>query len=321
MLRKHLAVVVGLLCSTVFADEAMSAAPLSRHISYSFSVQNTGAETIPQAELLTYGPYLISAHQERVRLSASHSFELLTDEFGNQILHFTFSEFPPYGTKIITIEADLLLSEPLQSEAAHPPSPSLAERKGAVLSLSSQERGAGGEFILPERFCEVDEPAIVELTRELQGESELKTAKNIFRWVSTNIRYSGYLAQPRGARDALERRQGDCTEFMYLFMALCRASGIPARGLGGYVIDRNAVLKPSAYHNWAEFYLNGEWRLADPQHNIFMQNQSHYLVMRILGPASDEHPMRHYRLSHYSLMPSFCERVFSMSWEFTRIMA
>ena len=87
---------------------------------------------------------------------------------------------------------------------------------------------------------------------------------------------------------------------MYLFVALCRAAGIPARGVGGYVHAQNAILRPADYHNWAEFYVDGVWYLADPQRHVFLQNQSHYLVMRVIGAVSDDHPMRHYRRFRYA---------------------
>jgi hypothetical protein len=46
-----------------------------------------------------------------------------------------------------------------------------------------------------------------------------------------------------GVVNALKRRHGDCEEMAGIFVALCRASGIPAR----------LVWVPN--HNWAEFYL------------------------------------------------------------------
>jgi transglutaminase-like putative cysteine protease len=291
MLRKYLTVAAGFLavalCSAVIASDALAAAPLSRHISYRFTLRNTSGSAIPRAELWTYAPYPLTAVQERTGLSTSHPFELLTDETGNQIIHVTFSDFPPYGTKIVALDADLLLIE-------HP------QLNNPTIVIPAIDYPTIQQFLKPERYCESGDPEIVRLAQELRAETPLETAKNIFDWIAANIRYSGYLKDARGAAYALERRQGDCTEFMYLFMALCRAAGIPARGIGGYVIEKNAVLTPSAYHNWAEFYADGAWRLADPQRKIFMQNQSHYLVMRVLGPASDEHPMRHYRRFRYS---------------------
>ncbi len=183
----------------------------------------------------------------------------------------------PYTTKILTITSDLFLSEtpnPLPENDVTP-------------------------YLPPEQYCESDDPDIVQLAQHLNTATPAATVENIFRWVASNITYTGYLKNPRGARYALKYKQGDCTEFMYLFMALCRAAGIPARGVGGYVVRKNALLDPAEYHNWAEFYDGGVWKIADPQKNVFVKNQSDYLIMRIIGQSS-ENPMGKYRRFRYA---------------------
>lgn len=247
----------------------------ARYIRYGFTLRNTTNRLIAQAELWTYAPVQHTATQQRIHLDASLPFEELTDKAGNSILHFTIHHLPPYAAKIITIRADLLLSDtPLPGESGNS-TPSLRDRS-------------------PQPYCESDDPEIMQLARQLQTNNPLRTAEQIFRWVSEHIVYAGYLKHPRGARYALTHKQGDCTEYMYLFVALCRAAGIPARGLGGYVVTQNSLLRPADYHNWAEFYVDGAWHLADPQRKVFMQHHSHYLVMHVIGARPDDHPMQHY---------------------------
>jgi len=74
---------------------------------------------------------------------------------------------------------------------------------------------------------------------------------------------------------------------MYLFAALCRANNIPARGIGGYISTQNKILKPGDYHNWAEFYLDGTWRISDPQNKVFMKDQANYIAMRLINASTD----------------------------------
>jgi transglutaminase-like putative cysteine protease len=123
------------------------------------------------------------------------------------------------------------------------------------------------------------------LAKELQGPTARQTVENIYKWVSTNVRYAGYLKDPRGALYALKYREGDCTEYMYLFVALCRANKIPARGIGGYLANSNPVLKPDAYHNWAESYIDGAWRIIDPQKKVFMPEPARYIALHVIGDA------------------------------------
>ncbi len=73
------------------------------------------------------------------------------------------------------------------------------------------------------------------------------------------------------------------TEMAYLFAALCRANRIPARTVGGYVCSKNCILKPERYHNWAEFYDNGVWKIADPKNKMFTTGAAQYITMNIIG--------------------------------------
>ena len=141
--------------------------------------------------------------------------------------------------------------------------------------------------MVSEEYCEADDPEIVGTAEKLRVKDPLVTAENIFHWVAGHLKYEGYSRNAQGALHALKTGKGDCTEFMYLFAALSRASKIPARGIAGYVIHEDAVLRPGGYHNWATFYDDGRWRMADPQRKIFMKNPSNYIAMRLIGPSHD----------------------------------
>ena len=97
--------------------------------------------------------------------------------------------------------------------------------------------------------------------------------------------YAGYLADDLGALSALEHRRGDCTEYADLVVALARANGIPARMVGGYVTDRDCGPRPQDYHNWAELYHEGAWRVVDAQKGICLEQGSQYVAFRIYRDA------------------------------------
>ena len=124
------------------------------------------------------------------------------------------------------------------------------------------------------------------IARQLSGQTPQALARSAFEWTAANIQHSGYLPQDRGTLYALTERRGDCTEFMYLFMALARANGIPARGIAGYVQRDNGVLRAANYHNWAEFYLDGRWQIADPQERVFMAGTADYIAFRLLDATA-----------------------------------
>lgn len=250
---------------------------IHKQIQYGFTIQNKSNRLLEKAEFWTYAPVKQTSTQRCcIKIDASHPYELIEDELGNQILHFTLENLPPFVSKIITIKADLELFDistpfPLHSKS----------------------------FIEAERFIESDDKEIKQLANKLRGSSVVKTSENMFNWVADNIKYTGYLRDERSALYALKNREGDCTEFAYLFVAMSRANNIPARSIGGYVYSKNAILKASDYHNWAEFYDEGVWRIADPQKKVFMKDQSNYIAMRIMG-TSQNNPMGEFNRFRFS---------------------
>ena len=238
---------------------------LPRHIQYSFTIQNRSDHVEKNVEFWTYAPVKRTSTQLCTNLKSSYPYRLVMDRLGNQILHFTFDEIPPYATKIVEIGADLQLS--------NMPNQLLLEDPEAYLQS--------------QKYCESDHPEIRDAANKLEGPEQSKTAETIFHWVAKNVRYSGYLKNAKGALYALKHRKGDCTEFMYLFAALCRACNIPTRCIGGYVCDKNSVLKPTSYHNWAEFHADRAWIISDPQNNVFRKDQANYIAMRIIDCPPD----------------------------------
>ncbi|UMZ75081.1 stalk domain-containing protein [Natranaerofaba carboxydovora] len=98
------------------------------------------------------------------------------------------------------------------------------------------------------------ESRIEEQAREIVGDEDnpLEKAKLIFRWVQDHMEYvpPGNV----GATRALEDGEGVCADYSDLFVALARASDIPARRLSGYYLTGESE---GQFHAWAEFYLEG----------------------------------------------------------------
>jgi transglutaminase-like putative cysteine protease len=239
---------------------------VKRIIKYSFTVNNPANEFLKQAEFWTYTPVQITSSQKVVGVKASHPPRPLLDNYGNTRQYFTINALPPFGSQIVNITVELELSD----------KPNLIAEE-----FESQ-------YLKPEKFVESDSSEILSLANNLKGKNELETVKNIYTWIVDNIEDAGFVERDHGALYTLDKKQGDCTEFTHLFVALSRANGIPSRGMAGFVHSENAVLKPGDYHNWAEVFIDGAWRVVDAQKKTFMENQSHYVAMRILGENPSE---------------------------------
>jgi len=245
-----------------FAQNADSAYPLTKVVQYGYNIQNTSLKVLKKAEFRTYSPVKQTSTQKVVKLVVSRPYRLVEDEFGNQVLVFEFDNMPPNSTKIISITAELALS--------NKPNPMPTPAAG---------------FLDAELFIEAKDEKIQTLAQTLIEGTPFKTASNIQQWVSGNLKSEVYVPDDRGALYALKHRSGDCTEFSYLFAALGRANGIPVRIMGGYVYENNATLKAADYHNWAEFYTDGMWQIADPQKKNFASKQANYITMRVISPG------------------------------------
>lgn len=250
------------------AGEAVYTTP--RQVRYSFTINNTKGTPQNDAVFFSYAPIRQTSMQRCVRLEVSPPADLLTDRLGNQILRFNLATMPPFGVVIVTVKADLMLAEQATG----------VSRTTAVQLFSESESG-----------IESDNPEIVKLARSLKAKKPIQTARQVSDWVSANLEDAGYIRNNRGALYALQSRKGDCTEYASLFAALCRADGIPARVMGGYLCNANAILNGAGYHNWAEFFDRKVWRVADPFLKSFDKNDKSYIGMNILNVGDADDPM------------------------------
>ncbi|MFZ5571307.1 MAG: transglutaminase-like domain-containing protein [Thermodesulfobacteriota bacterium] len=241
-----------------------------RMVRYGFTVTNTTNQLIRNAELLVRAPVKRTAHQICSQLTVSAQFQTLEDQLGNQVLRLILTEMPPFGTRIITVTADLMM----------------ADAPGRI-SLDDE-----AVWLAAEPFVEAADPDIRAEAKKLAAGNPMETAARINAWTADHIDYSGYTANERGAQYAYKNRKGDCTEYMDLFVALSRAAGIPARGIGGFICPESANLAPAGYHNWAEFHDGKTWKTADPQNRMFVEKARDYVVMRVISASREKTEMR-----------------------------
>jgi transglutaminase-like putative cysteine protease len=122
------------------------------------------------------------------------------------------------------------------------------------------------KYLKSTSFCESDSPEIKELAKKIVGEKKgREAAEAIFKWVRDEIAYD--VKKIVGAKEVLKRNppRGICSDKASIFIALCRASNIPARYV---VVNYKLKLKNSevipALHTIAEVFVDGEWVPADP---------------------------------------------------------
>jgi len=120
------------------------------------------------------------------------------------------------------------------------------------------------KFLEATPLMEVDDPVIRATARKVVGaEKDARTAAaKLADFVFKLLRKeSPDIGQP-SAKRILADRIGDCSEHCLLFTTLCRAAGIPARRVSGYV----CIGPLWGGHAWCEIWV-GAWIGADPTTN------------------------------------------------------
>lgn len=102
-----------------------------------------------------------------------------------------------------------------------------------------------------ERFIESNDQQIRDLVQVIVGEEKnpYLNARKFYDWIIDSLFYQD-VEGLKGALFALINSYGECGDYSALFVAFCRAAGIPARPVVGFWAETG---RPC--HVWAEFYI------------------------------------------------------------------
>ena len=129
-------------------------------------------------------------------------------------------------------------------------------------------------YLSAAEFVNSEHPSVVAKARKLYGQDPLETAGRLFRFVR-DLPYGPPdfdRLDSFKASDLLHQGGGYCVPKACAFVALCRASGIPARLAFADVTNHLAASRTLelmegrlfAWHGYAEVLLGGRWLKASP---------------------------------------------------------
>ncbi len=193
---------------------------------------------------------MISFHsdyrQKILKEKANYDFKRKTDEEGDPWIQIEIDKIPA-GEEIKIVHQITIQTKPHTYNGEWNPIPN-------------------GEYLAETKYHQVKHPKIQETTRKLLGETPRETAYNILKYIYTNIRYKLTLER-QGALKTLEYGFGKCADFADLYVAMLRASGIPARVVSGLVIKD---IDDIELHAWVEInVMKNVWIQSDPTWGAF----------------------------------------------------
>lgn len=253
-----------MLISLFFFMHRKHVPKVKKTLRMSYTLKNTSGEFIPTADFSAMLPAEIEGYQHIRSIESSQKYNVI-NEGSAQSIKFQLTGFAPFSSKVIAVTIVLDVAD------------------GPKTGLRNKD-----QYLRTEKFIERDSVAVKELSFQLKSDKKQDYLKSSYEWLVENIQDTGYVSDNKGAQYAIEKKMGDCTEHAYAFVALARAQKIPARAMGGFVVSKSAAIISAAdYHNWAEFYSDGQWTLVDSQRKIFDKDYSDYIVTRILSSEAE----------------------------------
>jgi len=196
------------------------------------------------------------------------------DRYGNTRTYFSLQA--THERLSVVAESVVSTSTPpplLQTAAAYIPWERVRDQfryqAGATYDSASEFLYASPYIPRDDAFAEFARPSFA------PGRPLPDAARDLMSRIHTSLTYETASTQVNTpALDALKQGKGVCQDFAHIMVACCRALGLPARYVSGYMLTSPPPGQPrligcDASHAWASVYLPGlrQWLDFDPTNN------------------------------------------------------
>ncbi|MBN2091576.1 transglutaminase domain-containing protein [candidate division KSB1 bacterium] len=244
------AIILILISTSIFASERVAS------IHYIVRLEHRLVNEAPQSEDIEL---FISIPQNNERQEIIYFYpepgftEIITDEYGNQILHFVDKAVPPGEVVTHGWMAEVRLFSCLYDK------PAILNSK---IKLKPEQEHL---FLKDASNYQINSPIIQDLVKKLTPgtNNRLDLAKRFFEHLIYEVNYERDLVWDP-APMVIQRKSGSCSEYNYAFLSLCRAAKIPGRYTGGIILKQDDatsydanITEDAVFHRWSEIFLNG----------------------------------------------------------------
>jgi len=240
-------------------------------IKYSYEIHNQSSETIKALEaFLSIPPDTVSQRIIDFKLDSTLEPEIVYDKWGQKIAHYRLEE--------IKLESKIILSWTAKTEIREIKYNIAPKKVGYV--FSSIPDPIFSNYTADGCMYQLKNPIIQDKARAIIGKETniFYKARKIHDFVIDHMKPTSP-DKWKTAPELLEKGYGSCSEYTFLFIALCRASGIPARYVGGSTrLESGGKYNDDILHRWAEIYFpNYGWIPVDVTWNDRPQAFYQYL--------------------------------------------
>jgi hypothetical protein len=231
------------LCVCVFTLLAGTANADGRRISFTLRHTLKPAPTAGQVKLTIQIPQDVPGLQDVTSVRYSHKPDREFDENGDRYASYVFDNLDQPLDLDIDVDVDVFRYDLETARTA----------KKLQDPADVRDRFRGSEKFLETEAAEVQEALKGVAAAISAATCDDEKVRGVMDYVLKTLDWNGYNPGEVGAVGAFQKKGGDCSEFSDAFVALCRASGLPARVCEGYVTTPVAK-GDTAKHAWAEVY-------------------------------------------------------------------
>ncbi len=220
----------------------------SERITFHHEIRSHGPEPLVDATISIAIPH----DRTGQTLLSSVSFEpapdeIVEDEWGQSFARFRFSDVAAPGMVGATMGIDARTWTVRYNL--------LPERAGTLDEVPKDIRK---RYLVDGDKYRIDDPLIRQVVADVVGDetNAYRVARTLYEHVIGEMEYElagGWNVAPR----VLARGTGSCSEYSFVFIALCRAAGLPARYVGSVVRRYDDAAVDEVFHRWSEVYLPG----------------------------------------------------------------
>jgi transglutaminase-like putative cysteine protease len=274
----------------IFDDQNFSRTDEKQQVlEYTHQFRNYGPGTIKDLDIYLAVPENLNNQEllSEIEYNPQPS-EFLNDKWGQKVAHYKFQDLK--STQFVSVGMKVKAKLFKTKYYIFP------EKVGRLADIPGSIKE---KYLVDDAKYSISDPFIQESARRAVGNetNPYWIARKIFDYVIDHMEYElagGWNIAPA----VLKRGTGSCSEYSFVYIALCRASGLPARYVGSVVIRGDDASEDDVFHRWVEVYLpNYGWIPVDlsggdspspaGQASAFGNLNNRYLITTTSGGGSE----------------------------------
>ncbi len=181
--------------------------------------------------------------------------DIITDKWEQKTAHFHFDNIPAGGTEDVEMTVKVKTYDVRYFI--------FPDKVGSINDIP---KGIKEKYLSDNAKYQINNPIIQNAVKKAVGDEKNPywMARNIYNYLIANMYYEmvgGWNTAPA----VLSRGNGSCSEYSFVYIAMCRAAGIPARYVGSIARRGDNASMDDVFHRWTEIYIpNYGWIPVDP---------------------------------------------------------